>query len=516
MKNWKWIGIGAIVCALQGIGWAQLQPDAPWPSLGRDYQNSRRTTLGAPTNGSLRWIYNAGNSTFASPAVAADGTIYVPTRVGVDAVRPNGTRRWRWYAGIGAPFCTPAIGADGTIYVITSPNDAKLVALNPNGTLRWSLYLGGTEVRSSPAIGPDGRIYVTNGQTPGGYLYCVNPDGTVAWRIYLDWVANSTPCFGEDGTIYVGSANYLNAVHPNGTLLWRFPVFYPVEGTIARSDLRIFFGSWDMTFRCINTSAQLLWIVLTNNIFENGPALSSDTIFFASRDGELRKYTLSGVLLWRVGLGVRASTPAVGADGTVYVVGGGGRTLYAINPSNALTRWRAGIGTASYGAPAIGADGTVYLLNQSGQLYAFGPLSGFLMGSAQLEGWNGGYNRQEAIVQFYQEGELKYEMRAPLDENGNFFLTETPVGEHDIKIRLRNSLPGTVQNVHIETDSPGYVHVVLGNGDVNGDGIVDDADLLAILMAYDTWSPDLDLTGDAYIDDADLLIVLFNFGSRGE
>lgn len=516
MNKWRWIGIGLIACAVHSLGWAQLQPNAPWPSLGRDYRNSRRTTLGAPTNGSLRWTYNAGSRTFASPAVAADGTIYVPTAAGVDAINPNGTRRWRWAAGIGTPFCTPAIGADGTIYVIGNPNDAQLIALNPNGTLRWSLYLGGTEVRSSPAIGPDGRIYVTNGQTPGGYLYCVNPDGTVAWRLYLDWEANSTPCFGDDGTIYVGSANYLNAVRPNGTILWRFSTFYPVWGTIALGSNRLFFGSWDWTFRSLNLSGQLLWIVLTSNTFECGPALDSDAVFFASRDGDLRKCTLSGVLRWRVSLGTHSSTPAIGADGTVYIAGNIGRTLYAINPANGLTRWRASVGSASYSAPVIGADGTVYLLNHSGQLYAFGPLGGFLMGGAELEGWNGGYAGMEAVVQFYQEGELKYEMIAPLDASGNFFLSETPVGEHDIKIRLRNSLPGVVRGVHIETDSPGYVRVVLGNGDLNGDGIVDDEDLLAILMAYDTWNPELDLTGDAYIDDADLLIVLFNFGSRGE
>lgn len=516
MNKWKWVGIGIVLCAIQSWGWTQLQPNAPWPSLGRDYRNSRRTTLGAPTNGSLRWTYNAGSRTFASPAIAADGTIYVPTAAGVDAVNPNGTRRWRWSAGIGVPFCTPAIGADGTIYVIGNPNDAQLIALNPNGTVRWSLYLGGTEVRSSPAIGPDGRIYVTNGQTPGGYLYCINPDGTVAWRLYLDWEANSTPCFGEDGTIYVGSANYLNAVRPNGTLLWRFPVYYPIWGTVARSRNQIFFGSWDWTFRSLNLSGQLMWIVLTSDTFECGPALDSDAAFFASRDGDLRKYTLSGVLLWRVGLSTRASAPAIGADGTVYVVGNIGRTLYAISPTNGLIRWRASVSTAAYSAPAIGADGTVYLLNHSGLLYAFGPMSGFLLGGAELQGWNNGYEGMEAVVQFYQDGELKCEMIAPLDASGNFFLSETPVGEHDIKIRLRNSLPGVVQGVHIETDSPGYVHVVLGNGDINGDGVVDDEDLLAILTAYDTWNPTLDLTGDAYVDDADLMIVLFNFGSSGE
>jgi WD40 repeat protein len=51
-------------------------------------------------------------------------------------------------------------------------------------------------------------------------------------------------------------------------------------------------------------------------------------------------------------------------------------------------------------------------------------------------------------------------------------------------------------------------------GDVNGDGCVDDADLLAVLFAFGQSGADLaDLNGDGVVDDADLLEVLFNFGS---
>ncbi len=52
-------------------------------------------------------------------------------------------------------------------------------------------------------------------------------------------------------------------------------------------------------------------------------------------------------------------------------------------------------------------------------------------------------------------------------------------------------------------------------GDVNGDGCVDDADLLAVLFAFGQSGSDLpeDVTGDGIVDDADLLLVLFNFGS---
>lgn len=53
-------------------------------------------------------------------------------------------------------------------------------------------------------------------------------------------------------------------------------------------------------------------------------------------------------------------------------------------------------------------------------------------------------------------------------------------------------------------------------GDTNGDGCVDDSDLLAVLFAFGTagtgYAHHEDLNKDGMVDDADLLMVLFNFG----
>jgi len=54
------------------------------------------------------------------------------------------------------------------------------------------------------------------------------------------------------------------------------------------------------------------------------------------------------------------------------------------------------------------------------------------------------------------------------------------------------------------------------NGDVDGDGCVDDADMLAVLFAFGQTGSNLgrvDVNCDGVVDDADLLQVLFNFGS---
>jgi hypothetical protein len=52
------------------------------------------------------------------------------------------------------------------------------------------------------------------------------------------------------------------------------------------------------------------------------------------------------------------------------------------------------------------------------------------------------------------------------------------------------------------------------DGDVDGNGCVDDADLLEVLFAFgNTGCTRADVNGDGIVDDADLLTVLFDFGS---
>jgi len=54
-------------------------------------------------------------------------------------------------------------------------------------------------------------------------------------------------------------------------------------------------------------------------------------------------------------------------------------------------------------------------------------------------------------------------------------------------------------------------------GDVNGDNIIDDADLLAVLFEFgNSTNAPADVNGDGIVDDADLLTVLFNFGAQGD
>jgi subtilase family serine protease len=63
-------------------------------------------------------------------------------------------------------------------------------------------------------------------------------------------------------------------------------------------------------------------------------------------------------------------------------------------------------------------------------------------------------------------------------------------------------------------EAPRAVIVALP-GDINGDRMVDDSDLLEVLFAFGSQGSNLpaDVTGDGVVDDGDLNVVLFNFGS---
>jgi hypothetical protein len=78
-----------------------------------------------------------------------------------------------------------------------------------------------------------------------------------------------------------------------------------------------------------------------------------------------------------------------------------------------------------------------------------------------------------------------------------------------------NTLPCVGFEVQYLADRVRLVAQTLGGPDVDRDGCVDDADLLAVLFAFGQTGGGLaeDVTCDGVVDDADLLGVLFNFGN---
>ncbi len=136
-----------------------------------------------------------------SPALAPDGSIVLGDTSGtLRALAPpgaTGTPATRWKLDLGSTsYGSPAIAADGTVYTTV---DTDLIAVR-DGRMLWRVSAGDiSEV--SPAIAPDGTIvFAANDDV----VYGVRPDGTVRWKHDLGALTYSSPTATRDGLVYIG------------------------------------------------------------------------------------------------------------------------------------------------------------------------------------------------------------------------------------------------------------------------------------------------------------------------
>ncbi|TNJ63344.1 hypothetical protein FE784_25840 [Paenibacillus hemerocallicola] len=251
---------------------------------------------------------------FKSPAVGGDDTVFAAGVSGLYAIHPDGTKKWlyaieakeqiatpEWHVK-GNEAASPAVGADGTIYIGTKIGD--LYAIKPNGEKKWTFRAKGSGVYIPPVLGADGTIYVKSFSSGGDSLYALNPDGSIKWS--SDTKTYSKPAVGADGTLYIWSDMKLLAYNPDGTVKWGMDAGKPF---------------------------------LTNAAVCGG----NQPLF---------------------------STPAVGADGTVYVATAVSDWFYAIDPRGKVQWQYYAKGFGGY-SPAVGTDGTVYMVSPK-TLYALG------------------------------------------------------------------------------------------------------------------------------------------------
>ncbi|ANU17899.1 hypothetical protein BBI11_13035 [Planococcus maritimus] len=246
-------------------------------------------------DGLKRAVSDIGTPYWGSMAVGKGGTAYLGGSGVVHAFDADLKEKWT-YTDYGDNK-TPVLGNDGTLYVLSgSGRQEQLTALDANGKLKWAYKLAHDVSNSIPVVSKDGTIYVT----ARGAIYAIDPVGKLKWKKELpNTVGNSVPSVDEDGVIYFAYDNQLMALNSDGTEKWKFDSKYAINANqISRTV-----------------------------IDKNGVA------YFTAGDtenGVLYAVSDKGAKKWQMNLaGVAGNTPAINADGTIYVSTSQGK-LYAI------------------------------------------------------------------------------------------------------------------------------------------------------------------------------------------
>ena len=162
-----------------------------------------------PATGSTKWNISLTGSNKCS--IGSDGTIYTTSNNILYAINPVDGTIQRNYTASANFVGSPAIAADGTIYIAAIGTFYALTDDGTNITEKWhysdSQILSSTSSRFGIVIGADGTIYTTNGKGVGagtkyGSVYALTPDGQLKWSYELGNAAYYS-MIGSDGTLYV-------------------------------------------------------------------------------------------------------------------------------------------------------------------------------------------------------------------------------------------------------------------------------------------------------------------------
>jgi outer membrane protein assembly factor BamB len=204
---------------------------------GDDQQIHRLIDNGS--NPTLVWSYGLRQLLSGSPAIGPNGEIYCCDDDGyVYALNADGTLRWDFRASdtLGNSS-SPAVAADGTVYVGTQ--DGRLVAIRDGG-IDWAYPTSPRSgISSSPVLGPDGSIYFAS---DSGELYRIDRSThqpVSNWPIVVSTTGtvSSTPLLCADGVVYVAADSVLYAFdteHPEAGPRWRRRLSVPGAPGSAR------------------------------------------------------------------------------------------------------------------------------------------------------------------------------------------------------------------------------------------------------------------------------------------
>ncbi len=208
------------------------------------------------SNGGTAWSVPLSCQTTSSPALSAEGTLYVGCQDRRVYAINSGSVQWSYLTG-GEVWSSPTVGPGRMVYV--GSNDGYLYALRDEGgsaTQVWATLIQG-QLWGRPLLTSDNAVAVAS---TSKYVWKVDlRTGERIWRTDVnEGFTYSSPVEGPDGLLYIGSTigNVVALDLAEGAVRWRFPL---ATNTIHATPLlfggNLYVGSIDRSFSSLRVLA---------------------------------------------------------------------------------------------------------------------------------------------------------------------------------------------------------------------------------------------------------------------
>jgi hypothetical protein len=144
---------------------------------------SKASNVGFGASSPVRWRVKVHLDYFVhDPGVGPDGTIYIPSRSGTQAINPSDGST-KWVAAYGGGLGPISVGTDGTVYTAgggagTVGGTDSISALRPDGSLKWMFSGTKDGLLAGPNVGPDGNVYAVTDLNGIGF-FSLTPAGVL-------------------------------------------------------------------------------------------------------------------------------------------------------------------------------------------------------------------------------------------------------------------------------------------------------------------------------------------------
>ncbi len=227
-------------------------------------------------------------------------TSQVGTLYGFDISKSDVQTTPKWKISFGdIVLKSPAVDANGFVYIGTDAGRFIKFKLNADGstTLKWNVTLSGS-IQCSPVIDADGYIYVGNEK---GDFYKIDPsNGQTIWVLNVGSAIRSTPYISEYGSIYVATMKGLiYSLSANKQIKWKYQDSAPISANILFINNMLYVGNESGLYYGIydnpnSVNVNVSFATNENSIFNNPTkSLASSSNKFLNLNNAANMYYLN-------------------------------------------------------------------------------------------------------------------------------------------------------------------------------------------------------------------------------